>query len=63
MLPRWEVSVFQLYVEGSSAFRDVIITLLLCLRRYRHMIPKEVGMCIVEYVADMHRKEMWWPVR
>ena len=26
------------------------------------MIPKEVGMEIVAYVAEMHRKEMWWPV-
>ena len=61
MLPRWEVKIFPLYIEGSSPFGDAIITLLLCLRRYRHMIPKEVGMEIVEYVAEMHRREMWWP--
>ena len=61
MLPRWEVKAFPLYIEGSSAFGDAIITLLLCLRRYRHVIPKGVGMEIVEYVAEMHRKEMWWP--
>ena len=61
MLPRWTPSAFHLYVEGSSPFGDAIITLLLCLRRYRHMIPKDVGMEIVEYVAEMHRKEMWWP--
>ena len=57
MLPRWTPSAFPLYIEGSSPFGEVIITLLLCLRRYRHMIPKEVGMEIVEYVAEMHRKE------
>ena len=61
LLPRWDVSVFHLYIEGSSAFGNAIITLLLCLRRYRHMIPKEVGMEVLEYVAEMHRKEMWWP--
>ena len=62
MLPKWTPSAFPLYIEGSSAFGQVIITLLLCLRRYRHVIPKEVGMEIVEYVAEMHRREMWWPV-
>ena len=61
LLPRWTPSAFPLYVEGSSPFGDVIMTLLLCLRRYRHVIPKEVGMEIVEYVAEMHRREMWWP--
>ena len=61
LLPRWTPSAFPLYIEGPSPFFDTIITLLLCLRRYRHVIPKEVGMEIVEYVAEMHRKEMWWP--
>jgi hypothetical protein len=26
------------------------------------MIPQDVGMEIVEYVAEMHRRDMWWPV-
>ena len=61
VLPRWTPSAFPLYIEGSSVFGDAIITLLMCLRRHRRMIPKEVGMEIVEYVAEMHRREMWWP--
>ena len=61
MLPRWTPSAFPLYVESCEGFKQGIITLLLCLQRYRHMIPKEVGMEIVEYVAEMHRREMWWP--
>ena len=62
MLPKWTPSAFPSYAEQCEGFKQGIITLLLCLRRYRHMIPKEVGMEIVEYVAEMHRKEMWWPV-
>ena len=61
MLPRWTPSAFSLYVDCCDGFRDAVFTLLLCLRRYRHMIPKGVGMEIVEYVAEMHRREMWWP--
>ena len=62
MLPRWTPSEFPLYIECSSAFRDAIITLLLCLRRYRHVVPKEVGMRIVDYAAEMHRREKWFPL-
>ena len=62
MLPRWDVAAFPLYVEECGGFRDGVFALLLCLRRYRDVVPKEVGMMIVEYVAEMHRKEMWWPV-
>ena len=61
MLPRWRAYAFPLYIEQCSGFKQGIITLLLCLRRYRHMIPKEFGTMVVEYVAEMHRKEMWWP--
>ena len=61
MLPKWTPSSFPLYVEQCSGFKSAIITLLSCLRRYRHIIPKDVGKMIIEYVAEMHRKEMWWP--
>ena len=61
MLPRWTPSAFPLYIERCEGFRDAILTLMLCLRRYRHMVAREVGMDIVSYVAEMHRKEMWWP--
>ncbi len=61
MLPMWKPSAFPLYVEECDGFKRGIFMLLLCLRRYRHMIPKEVGMMIVHYVAEMHRREMWWP--
>ena len=62
MLPRWSVDAFPLYIDCCDAFREAIITMLLCLRRHRHVIPKDVGMRIVQYVAEMHRMEMWWPV-
>ena len=61
MFPRWTPSAFPLYIDQCDGFKSAIVSLLLCLRRYRHVIPKEVGMEIVEYVAEMHRKEMWWP--
>ena len=61
MLPRWTPSAFALYIDQCDGFRDAIFTLLLCLRTYRHVIPKEVAMMVVEYVAEMHRNEMWWP--
>ena len=61
MLPRWTLSAFPKYVEECSGFRDAIRTVLLCLRRYRHLIDKGVGLQIVQYVAEMHRKQMWWP--
>ncbi len=61
MLPQWEPSVFHLYIEECDGFKHGIFMLLLCLRRYRRIVPKEVGMMIVHYVAEMHRREMWWP--
>ena len=61
MLPRWTPAAFLLYTERCDGFRDAVMTLLLCLLRYRRIIPPEVGMVIVEYVAEMHRNEMWWP--
>ena len=62
MLPRWGVTVFPLYVECCPSFRGVIITLLLCFRRFRQMVPSEVAMDTIEYVAEMHRREIWWPL-
>ena len=62
MLPKWRVTVFGRYNDCCNGFRDGVFALLLCLMRYRHLFSREVGMQIVEYVAEMHRKEMWWPV-
>jgi hypothetical protein len=59
LLPRWTPSAFPLYIEGSSAFRDVIITLLLCLLRYRHVIPKEV---VLRTRALRCTMWWWWPI-
>ena len=53
LLPRWEVKAFPLYVDQCEGFRDGVFALLL---------SKEVGMEILEYVAEMQRREMWWPV-
>ncbi len=61
MLPKWTPSVFPLYAKECDGFKNGIFMLLLCFHKYRRMVPKEVGMMIVHYVAEMHRREIWWP--
>ena len=62
MLPQRSPAAFHFYIDHCPGFEQAIWMLLLCLRRHRFAVPREVGMEIVAYVAEGHRREMWWPI-
>ena len=61
-LSTWKPDAFPLYIDHCPGFRDAVLTLLLCLLRFRHFVPRGVALEIVAKAAEGHRKEMWWPI-
>ena len=62
MLPPWNPSAFRLYIDHCPGFGAAIKTTLLVLLRYRHIIPRYVGMRIISDIANRHRQEQLWPI-
>ena len=60
--PKWEPSAFPLYIDHCPGFRSAIKTTLLVMLRYRHIIHPNVGMQIIAYIANSHRREQLWPI-
>jgi len=62
MLPSWNTSVLNMYVDHCPGFKRAIKTLLLCLLRFQRWIYRDLRMQIIAHVADGHRQECWWPI-
>jgi len=62
MLPAWDASAFPLYIDHCPGFSAAIKTTLLVLLRYRHIIPRSIGMRIISDIANRHRQEQLWPI-
>jgi len=62
MLPQWNPSVFPLYIDHCPGLKAAIKTTLLVFLRYRHIIPRNIGMQIIIDIANRHREEQLWPI-
>lgn len=64
MIPVWTFThkAFHAYCDHCPGFRDGIMTLLLCLLRYRALICRQLNRKIVQYVAQGHESVQWWPI-
>ena len=60
-LPRWSTAEFHRYTEKCDGFRDAVFEVLLCLRRYRHILSKDTRLLIIGCIAEIHRREESWP--